>query len=172
MSIHLSYHGPRGHIARHTGRPTGHVHVSRHTGRPIGHVHVLRRSERFSHHRHQPKVVLHGHISRHSGRHTGRPHFHRRHHFHYYAKAQPVTVSGSALTIALGALSLITGIALIALGALTFNPILIGVGAGFTGLGVLAIGGAATYLSVHHSKYKKEQNTQEPAPTKIATPEW
>lgn len=149
MSVHVHARGParipaRQHISVHTGRPTGRIHQPRPHGRP--------------------SVLGHQHISRHTGRPTGRVHVghhhHHHHRFHYHTHATPATISGSAAAITLGILSVITGIALVALGAVSFNPVLLGVGGALIGLGVLTTGAGATCLALKLKNKKQNNSTQ------------
>lgn len=113
-------------------------------------------------HHHHPRgfksrpIVLGGdHISRHTVRGTGRFHFHRPKNIVVLQSHSTIPVSNAALAITsilAGIVSLITSVALIAFGALIFNPVVIGVGVvlGAGGIALTAAGGI--YLG---NKFKK-----------------
>lgn len=112
-------------------------------------------------HHHHPRgfkkgpIVLREHISRHKVRGAGRFHFHRPRNVVVLKSHATIPVSGTGVAITsilAGIASLITSVALIAFGALIFNPVVIGVGVvlGAGGIALTAAGGI--YLG---NKFKK-----------------
>lgn len=123
MSVSFNISGPRGHVSARTGRPTGRVHVK--------------------HKHHRPAVVVHKHISRHSGRPTGRVHIFRS---RVQSYTTPVKVSGAGAGLTIGIAAIIAGLAMLILGGLFLNPVIIGFGAVATVVGGLAIAGSVSFL--------------------------
>ena len=134
MPVNLSVNVHRGH----TGRPARGFH----------HYHPRGFKKR--------PIVLGGeHISRHTGRGTGRFHFHRPRNVVVLKSHATIPVSSTGLaatSILAGIASLITSVALIAFGALIFNPAAIGVGAVLGAAGIAMIATGSIYLG---NKYKK-----------------